>query len=50
LVATAGDRPLNEGQSFKVDYGSPLELTVRQATTFGDIGTMTFTASGLASR
>ncbi|XXJ18676.1 M14/M99 family metallopeptidase [Desulfovibrio caledoniensis] len=50
LVATAGDRPLNEGQSFKVDYGSPLKLTVRQATTFGDIGTMTFTAGGLASR
>ncbi|OIQ50723.1 Succinylglutamate desuccinylase / Aspartoacylase family protein [Pseudodesulfovibrio hydrargyri] len=50
LVATTGDRPLDEGQSFKVDYGAPLKLTVRQATTFGDIGTMTFTASGLASR
>jgi hypothetical protein len=50
LVATAGDKPINEGQSFKVDYGAPLKLTVRQATTFGDIGTMTFTASGLASR
>jgi hypothetical protein len=33
-----------------VEYGSPLELTVRQATTFGDIGTMTFTAGGLAER
>jgi len=50
LVATAGSKPLDEGQSFKVDYANPLKLTVRQATTFGDIGTMTFTASGLASR
>ena len=50
LVATAGDKPLDEGQSFKLDYGRPLKLTVRQATTFGDIGTMTFTTGGLASR
>ncbi|MBG0789028.1 MAG: succinylglutamate desuccinylase/aspartoacylase family protein [Desulfovibrionaceae bacterium] len=50
LVTTAGTTPLGEGDAFTVDYGSPLELTVRQATTFGDIGTMTFTAGGLAER
>ncbi len=50
LVTTAGKRPLNAGEAFSVGYGAPLEFTVRQATTFGDIGTMTFTASGLAER
>lgn len=50
LVTTTGTRPLSQGEAFTVDYGSPLELTVRQATTFGDIGTMTFTAGGLAER
>ncbi|WP_272701108.1 M14/M99 family metallopeptidase [Desulfovibrio sp. Fe33] len=50
LVALAGDVPLEKGRSFRVDYTRPLKLTVRQATTFGDIGSMTFTAGGLASR
>ncbi|MGE4194408.1 MAG: M14/M99 family metallopeptidase [Pseudodesulfovibrio sp.] len=50
IVATAGDVPLSEGGSFRVDYERPLKLTVRQATTFGDMGTMTFSPSGLASR
>jgi len=50
LVALAGDVPLEKGRSFRVDYAQPLKLTVRQATTFGDIGSMTFTAGGLASR
>lgn len=50
IVATAGDVPLAEGGSFRVGYERPVQLTVRQATTFGDIGTMTFTPSGLASR
>lgn len=50
LVATAGDLPLEEGEPFVVDYSKPLKLTVRQATTFGDLGSMTFTAGGLAQR
>lgn len=50
LVATAGTLPLEVGKAFKVDYAQPLELTVRQATTFGDLGTMTFSAGGLAER
>lgn len=48
LIATAGDLPLEIGRPFTVEYAKPLQLTVRQATTFGDIGTMTFTAGGLA--
>jgi len=50
LVATAGNLPLAVGKPFSVKYAKPLELTVRQATTFGDLGTMTFTAGGLAER
>ena len=50
LVTIAGTKPLEEGGAFTVNYDHPLELTVRQATTFGDIGTMTFTAGGLAER
>jgi len=50
LLATAGTLPLDLGTSFTVDYIKPLELTVRHATTFGDLGTMTFTAGGLAKR
>ncbi|QGY38890.1 succinylglutamate desuccinylase [Pseudodesulfovibrio cashew] len=48
LVATAGNSPLEVGKPFKVEYGEPVRLTVRQATTFGDLGTMTFLAGGLA--
>jgi len=50
LVTTADNMPLESGTAFKVDFGSPLELTVRHATTFGDLGTMTFSAGGLAER
>lgn len=50
LVTTAGTMPLDDGDAFTVNYGVPLKLTVRQATTFGDIGSMTFTAGGLAER
>ncbi|SOB59694.1 Succinylglutamate desuccinylase / Aspartoacylase family protein [Pseudodesulfovibrio profundus] len=50
LVATTGEVPVSTGHGFKVDYANPLQLTVRQATTFAGIGTMTFTASGLAER
>jgi len=50
LVATAGTLPLEVGKAFTVDYARPLELTVRQATTFGNLGTMTFSAGGLADR
>ncbi|BCS88411.1 M14/M99 family metallopeptidase [Pseudodesulfovibrio sediminis] len=48
LVATAGNMPLEAGQPFSVDFEAPLELTVRQATTFGELGSMTFTAGSLA--
>jgi len=50
LMATAGDIPLQIGKPFSVEYAKPLKLTVRQATTFGDLGSMTFTAGGLAQR
>lgn len=50
LVATAGKVPIQQGGKFLIDYDRPLELTVRQATTFAGIGTMTFTAGGFASR
>ena len=50
LIATTEDLPLEPGSSFTVDYASPLKLTVRQATTFGPVGSMTFTAGGLAER
>ena len=50
LLATTDDLPLSMGEPFNVEYAKPLKLTVRQATTFGDIGTMTFTAGGLAER
>jgi hypothetical protein len=48
LVATDGHRPLDRATPFKVGYANPTTLTVRQATTFGGLGTMTFTAGGLA--
>jgi len=50
LVATAGNLPVQLGTAFTVDFTKPVELTVRQATTFGDLGTMTFTAGGLAEQ
>lgn len=50
IVATTKNSPLENGSTFTVDYARPVELTVRQATTFGDMGTMTFTAGGLAER
>ena len=50
LIATTDDQPLAQGASFAVDYAKPLKLTVRQATTFGAVGSMTFTAGGLAER
>ncbi|MEF2229388.1 MAG: M14/M99 family metallopeptidase [Pseudodesulfovibrio sp.] len=50
LIATTDDLPLSMGAAFSVDYAKPLKLTVRQATTFSDIGSMTFTAGGLAER
>ena len=48
LLATAGDTPIEPGQAFRVDYADPTTLTVRQATTFGHLGAMTFSAGGLA--
>lgn len=48
ILATTDNLPLEPGTAFSVDYAKPVELTVRQATTFGNLGTMTFTAGGLA--
>lgn len=50
LVTTAANTPLIQGEPFSVEYAKPVQLTVRQATTFGDLGTMTFIAGGLAQR
>lgn len=50
IVATTQNLPLESGSTFTVDYAKPVELTVRQATTFDGLGTMTFSAGGLAKR
>ncbi|MBI9081468.1 MAG: succinylglutamate desuccinylase/aspartoacylase family protein [Pseudodesulfovibrio sp.] len=50
LVAMADNQPLDADTAFKVDFGNSMKLTVRHATTFGDLGTMTFTAGSLAER
>lgn len=49
LVAVVNGTPLNRGDSFRVDSATAASMTVRQATTFGKLGTMTFTASRLAA-
>ncbi|NDV18541.1 succinylglutamate desuccinylase [Pseudodesulfovibrio sp. JC047] len=48
LITTTASKPLDTGMAFTVAIGKPLPLTVRQATTFGDLGTMTFTAGSFA--
>lgn len=48
LLTTVGDLPLEQGDKFRVEISKPLELTLRQATTFTGLGTMTFTAKTLA--
>lgn len=48
LITTTKNMPLDRGEAFSVKIGKPLPLTVRQATTFGDLGTMTFTAGSFA--
>jgi len=50
LVTMADNMPLEVDTVFKVDFSNSLKLTVRHATTFGDLGTMTFTAGSLAER
>ncbi len=50
LSATADGQPLELGEPFVVNYAKPVELTVRQATTFAGLGSMTFSAGGLAQR
>jgi hypothetical protein len=49
LVAMVNGTPLNKGESFRIDADKAASMTVRQATTFGELGTMTFTASRLAA-
>ncbi len=48
LLTTVGDLPLEQGDKFTVEASRPLEMTLRQATTFTGLGTMTFTAKTLA--
>ncbi|MDD4952986.1 MAG: M14/M99 family metallopeptidase [Desulfovibrionaceae bacterium] len=48
LVPLAGDRPLSPGGSFQLGLDSPVKISLRQATTFSEIGEMTFRAGGLA--
>jgi len=50
LVTTADRTPLENGSAFRVGFSSPTKLTVRHATTFGDLGSMTFSAGSLAER
>lgn len=50
LLATVGDKPVKPGTPFQVGYAEPLRFTVRNATTFGDMGSMTFHAGSLAER
>lgn len=48
IVATAGNSPVETGGRFRLDAGSRLTFEVRQATTFGTLGNMTFSSGGLA--
>ena len=41
LLPLAGNRPLKPGESFRVEPGKPLLFSLRQATTFAALGTMT---------
>ncbi|GAB7023095.1 M14/M99 family metallopeptidase [Salidesulfovibrio brasiliensis] len=50
LIATTGTDPLRPGDSFHMEPGGRMDLDVRLATTFGLLGSMTFTADGFASR
>ncbi|MGE4262883.1 MAG: M99 family carboxypeptidase catalytic domain-containing protein [Desulfovibrio sp.] len=41
LLPLAGNRPLKPGDTFRVEPGKPLLFSLRQATTFAALGTMT---------
>lgn len=41
LLPLAGNRPLKPGETFRVEPGKPLLFSLRQATTFAALGTMT---------
>jgi len=49
LVAMINGKPLKKGDSFLIDQQDAASLTVRQATTFAKLGSMTFTPSRLAA-
>lgn len=46
LLTTANDLPVRAGTDLHLEPGRPLRLSLRQATTFAPIGTMTFLAGG----
>ena len=41
ILPLAGNRPLKPGEKFRVEPGKPLLFSLRQATTFAALGTMT---------
>ncbi|SNR98774.1 Carboxypeptidase controlling helical cell shape [Humidesulfovibrio mexicanus] len=41
ILSLAGGRPLRQGDTFRVEPGKPLLFSLRQATTFAALGTMT---------
>ncbi|MEF2143813.1 MAG: M14/M99 family metallopeptidase [Desulfovibrionaceae bacterium] len=45
LLTTANNLPVRTGASLAVSSGKPLQLALRQATTFAPMGAMTFTAA-----
>jgi len=48
LVTAANDVPLQPGDRFRVSPDGDIKLVVRQATTFGELGSMTFSSSRMA--
>lgn len=50
LLLTARQTPLNKGDSFRLSAGDRMNIDFRLATTFGLIGSMTFTSEGFAER
>jgi len=45
LVTTAGRMPLRTGEKLALEAGRPLDLTLRQATTFAGLGMITLSAA-----
>jgi len=48
LLPLAGNRPLKPGDTFRVEPGKPMLFSLRQATTFAALGTMTLVPKATA--